>query len=503
MLTRSRRALALPELSTLAAGGVVLLVAAALIVLPPLLGALLLVGAVVGTLVLVRPLWGFYLLLLSIPLQDLGAVGELTATNVVLALTIVAWLARRLAFGGRPLPPTLVGPVFALFVGGLALSLIAAREIAPGIAALFQWAKALAVYFLALDFLRTRRQALGALAALLIAGAGEGAIGLVQYVTGVGPASFAVGGQFSRAFGTFGRPNSYAGYLEMIFPLGLALCVVAFARWRAREGVTVAPNKLSPGRPFSRSPLHFLIALGATGVIGAAILASFSRGAWLGTTGAVALMILLAGVRARVAAIAAAVVLTLVLLAGGANYLPPGFADRLTNALMSAETPDVRTAYITAENFATVERRSHWEAGLQMFYANRALGVGLGNFNVRFSDFTVSPTFLISQGHAHNFYIHVAAEAGLVGLTGYLLLLAAIVATGLRSYWLAGRPGADPAARPIAIACLGVVAAVAIHNLFENLHVLSMGVQLSTVWALLTIVAQPAWRQATAPDREA
>jgi hypothetical protein len=48
-----------------------------------------------------------------------------------------------------------------------------------------------------------------------------------------------------------------------------------------------------------------------------------------------------------------------------------------------------------------------------------------------------------------------------------------------------------------------VVAAGAIHNLFENLHVLSMGVQLSTVWALLTVVAQPAWTRGAVTEREA
>jgi len=253
----------------------------------------------------------------------------------------------------------------------------------------------------------------------------------------------------------------------------------------------------------ARSPLLTLIALGATGLVGGAIFASFSRGAWLGITGGVAAMVLFTGVRARVAAGIATVIFALVLLGGGANFLPEGFTDRLATAVIGAETPDVRTAYITAENFSTVERRAHWEAGLQMFYSNRLLGVGLGNFNLRFPEFTVSPTFLISQGHAHNYYIHVAAEAGLVGLTTYLLLLGMIVGTGLRTLLLTGRPGADPAARPIVIACLGVVVAVGIHNVFENLHVLSMGVQLSTVWALLTIVAQPAWLRDAAPDREA
>ncbi len=46
------------------------------------------------------------------------------------------------------------------------------------------------------------------------------------------------------------------------------------------------------------------------------------------------------------------------------------------------------------------------------------------------------------------------------------------------------------------IAALGTVTAVAIHNVFENLHVLSMGIQLSTIWALLTIVTRPAWSAA-------
>jgi hypothetical protein len=42
--------------------------------------------------------------------------------------------------------------------------------------------------------------------------------------------------------------------------------------------------------------------------------------------------------------------------------------------------------------------------------------------------------------------------------------------------------------RGIAAGGAGVVAAVAAHNLFENLHVLNMGLQLGSVWALLVAV---------------
>lgn len=465
--------------ATWAVGVAVILVAGLLIALPPLLGAALVLGASGAALVIARPRWGLYLLLLSIPVQDIGAQGEATLTNALFGLTLLAWLLHRAVFGGERLPYAAVGPIFAIFVCGLALSLVVARDIAPGIGALFQWAKALLVYFLALDFLRTRRQAIGALIALTVAGSGEALLGLAQYGGGAGPASFAIGEQFSRAYGTFGRPNSYAGYLEMIFPLALT-----FGWWVWQRRDRNAP-------PFQR--VLSLAALGGALVIGLAILASFSRGAWLGTAGGLGLMILLASRRSRGVAIALVAAVGLLAGLGGYALLPQSIRDRADSILGNAAAPDVRTAYITAENFAVVERLAHWWAGIRMFQQNLPLGVGLGNFNVRFAEFTISPTFLVSQGHAHNYYIHVAAEAGLVGLTTYLLLLAVLIGTGLRALQQLNGPGRDPFARALTIAVLGTIAAVGIHNIFENLHVLSLGIQLSTAWALLTVVTQPSW----------
>jgi O-antigen ligase len=482
--TRQGARLNLPALLT---GGPIVTVAALLIVLPPLLGAVLVFGAIGGTLVLIYPRLGFYLLLLSIPVQDLGATGELTLTNALFGLTVLAWVLHRATFGGEPLPRSAVGPIFAIFVAGLTLSLIVARELAPGIAALFQWAKALFVYFLALDFLRTRRQVSAALITLLLAGAGEAAIGLVQYTTGIGPASFAIGAQFSRAFGTFGRPNSYAGYLEMILP---PAALFGWWLWRNRPAAEA----------WQRRALR-LAALGGAALIGMAVLASFSRGAWLGTSGAIAVMIVLTSKRARTLAVVAAIAGGVFLLAGGGQLLPSSIQDRVGSVLGNSDAPDVRTAFITAENFAIVERLAHWEAGLGMFRSDRLFGVGLGNFNLRYSEFSVSPTFLLSQGHAHNYYIHVAAEAGLIGLCTYLLLLVTLIFTGFRALRETSRAGGDPLARGLTLGAFGTITAVAIHNIFENLHVLSMGIQLSTIWALLTIVAQPGWR-ATAASSE-
>jgi O-antigen ligase len=487
MVIQPLRHAGLPVWTTLVIGGVVVILAAALIVLPPLLGAALVGGAALVTVVLIRPLWGFYLLLLSIPVQDIGARGELTLTNALFGLTLLSWLLYRATNPHRRLPRSAVGPVFCVFVAGLALSMVVARELGPAFAALFQWVKSLLVYFLALDLIRTRRQTLGALAALLVAAAAEGMLGLVQYATGAGPSSFAIGAEFSRAYGTFGKPNSYAGYLEMILPLGIVLTIWAWKRF-GRRGFA---ERLQTNTWLRFIPFALL---GATAIIGGAILASYSRGAWLGTASAFAVMIWLAGPRSRGIAIAATLAGGALALLGGIAALPQDVRDRVGSIFSNAGSPDVRTAYITAQNFAVVEREAHWVAGINMFLSNRFLGVGLGNFNVRFTEFDVSPTFLVSEGHAHNYYIHVAAESGLVGLCTYLLLLLVIGVTALQALRLTA--GRDPLARALVIAALGTVTAVAIHNIFEDLHVLSMGIQLSTIWALPTIVAQPDWRPA-------
>ena len=226
----------------------------------------------------------------------------------------------------------------------------------------------------------------------------------------------------------------------------------------------------------------------ATALIGVAILVSLSRGALLGTLGGLAAMAMLAGRRSRGAALLAVLAVLLFGLVGGYALVPASVQARLAGILADVNLADVRTAYVTAENFAVLEREAHWLAGLNMVSAHPFLGVGLGNFNVRFAEFTASPTFLISQGHAHNYYIQVAAEAGLIGLAAYLLLLGAIVLAGARA--LRATAGRDSLAHALVVAACGVVTAVAIHNLFEVLHVLSMGVQLSAIWAFFTIAQQ-------------
>ncbi|NTU81544.1 MAG: O-antigen ligase family protein, partial [Chloroflexales bacterium] len=175
---------------------------------------------------------------------------------------------------------------------------------------------------------------------------------------------------------------------------------------------------------------------------------------------------------------------------GGRGLLPDAVVGRLASLAGNLRLFDARGADITPANFAVVERMAHMQAGWNMLTRYPVTGVGPGNYSVAYErppgpgerPLSVRPWYE-SRGHAHNYYLHIAAEAGLVGLAAYLLLIGATAAQAVRAI----RAAPTWPWQGVAAGGAGVVAAVAAHNLFENLHVLNMGLQLGSVWALLVI----------------
>ncbi|MBX6342426.1 MAG: O-antigen ligase family protein, partial [Thermomicrobiaceae bacterium] len=141
---------------------------------------------------------------------------------------------------------------------------------------------------------------------------------------------------------------------------------------------------------------------------------------------------------------------------------------------------------ITPDNFAAVERMAHWQAGIAMFRAYPLTGVGIGNYNVRYPEFYVHPGFTVSRGHAHNYYIQAAAETGIIGLAAYVILILSALATSLR----AALRSPTEIGKALGIGAVGVTAAVMVHNVVEDLHVLNLGVQLAAVWALAALATR-------------
>jgi O-antigen ligase len=200
-----------------------------------------------------------------------------------------------------------------------------------------------------------------------------------------------------------------------------------------------------------------------------------SRGGWLATAAGLAAVAWLLGNRVRWLAIGAGVAVL-----AGVALTPHGarVSDRLAGGFGLASAG----VQVTPENFAVQERLAHWRAGWAMAKRYPLLGVGAGGFSDRYREFTKVWRFRISRGHAHNAYIHAAAQSGFIGLTAYLVF---VVTVGLH-LWQARRAATDAAARAVCAGAIGVSLTFAVHGIVDYLHVLSLPVQLACAWALVS-----------------
>ncbi len=69
--------------------------------------------------------------------------------------------------------------------------------------------------------------------------------------------------------------------------------------------------------------------------------------------------------------------------------------------------------------FSVIERLTHWQAAVRMAETQPWLGVGFGNYAAAYPDFRLL-LWENALGHAHNYYLNVAAEIGAIGLLAYL-----------------------------------------------------------------------------------
>jgi O-antigen ligase len=125
-------------------------------------------------------------------------------------------------------------------------------------------------------------------------------------------------------------------------------------------------------------------------------------------------------------------------------------------------------------------------AGLHMFLDHPWLGVGIGNYPTVYPRYQVTRVWIYPLGHAHNYYINVAAEAGVVGLAAFLIMLVSAFVIAVYLY----RRATDPLARTIALGTLGVLVTVAVHSFVDDIFVHAMEVQLALVMGMATVACR-------------
>ncbi len=426
----------------------------------PLRWAALSAATVAGAVILLRRPWLLWIGLgAALPFAaGVKLAGPASLLDVALAGAIGLWLidgARRQSLRLRATGPAVAA---LLYAAALLASARGATDLPQAAAEVVKWLEFAAVLLIAPQMVRGPMRVRWVVAAVIAGAVAQAALGLYQFIFRVGPEWFVILGRFMRASGTFSQPDPYAGFLGIVLPVALSLALQT-------TGAALKP-------PRRRATLlwafYFVL---ATVAIAAALLASWSRGGWLGATAGVVVVVVARSRRAALlAAVAALAVLAAVLLGTlSPAQVPQPIAARLQEVPAFFGVGDPLSQPVNDDNFALIERLAHWVAAQRMFEAQPLLGVGPGNYTAAYPTYRL-PRWEEPLGHAHNVYLNVLAEGGIIGFAAFVVLWSTNVVFVLRRR----RRTADAFTAALAIGILGVLAHLAVHNLVDNLFVQGM-----------------------------
>lgn len=449
---------------------------AALAALPPTLGIISVAAVGVAGLALVAPAVALAVVAFTVPVSGLLPlpIGGATATEAAVALVGGAWLAgaahrRRLGLNGG----TAAIPI-VLFLGVLTLAAAGAVELTPAVKELAKWAEFGLMVLLTGALVRTPRQAVAVGSLLVLVAAAEAGYGIWQAASGAGPAGFLLGAGHLRASGHFGQPNPFAAYLATALVVAAGALLALSAHRHAGSLRAFIPGLLAASA--------LVIAYG--------VAASFSRSAAFGLAAAVAVMLAVHDRRllAVMGALGAAGIALLGL--GASGLVPEVIASRFGVVLDNLTLFDPREVTLTSANFPLVQRMAIWQAAWDMFSAHPLLGVGPGNFDTLYRAYAI-PGWPQLPGHAHNFYLNLLAEGGIVLFAAYLLLLGWLGGLLLGAIASAKRTlaGGDASADRsvcygLTLGAVGLLVFLMVHNLFDNLYVHGVLAQVGLIFGL-------------------
>jgi putative inorganic carbon (HCO3(-)) transporter len=454
--------------------------------LTTVIGATLIAAIVIGT--LLEPGIGLVVALIAGPWAAwmntyTPGLLPIDAGQIIIGLTLGAWVLgglarRRFVIPGSPLLLPL-----SLFVGWAAITMLWAPDLSFGLPEVIKWIEIILVMLLAIDVAQ-RRSIQWILTGVLATASLQALIGLYEARwRGTGPLGFRLSEGVYRAYGTFEQPNPFAGFIGMVLPIALA--VTAYYALRIGSSLITArlPRRTRYSLPITHYVLRFTLYAFVTLLLAAALYLSFSRGAWLGAIAAVGALMVFAPRRLWIGVALAAAALIALISLSSAGLLPSAINERLADAGTLFDIRDVRGVPINDANYALIERQAHWQAALNMLTAHPWTGVGFSNYQPVYEQYRLL-NWPMPLGHAHNIYLNVAAETGIIGLGLYLVLWASVLVVTFRATRQAS--GFD---RAVAVGLMGAWVYLGTHMLVDNLYVNNTHLIIGALLGVLSAIA--------------
>ncbi len=338
-----------------------------------------------------------FLAVMLIPHDNWNNFYGLVGFLLMLMLALAGGMRRR----SLRLNPAAVGPYLALFAASVWLSALLSVFPALSLRFLFFHITCMLCVLVTVSVVE-RPEDLERLAGFTALGlAAMGAAAIVQRVQGV-----AVNASYvdlllnknmpGRVYAMFENPNAFAQVLAMLIPLSVGL-TLGSTRWRWR-----------------------FIGLLSTGLGGAAILMTYGRAAWLGLAAAALVFVFMWNRK----------LLPFMLLAGLAAVplLPDSVMARIFTIFNMRDT-------------STSSRFPLYSATLRLLRSHPVLGAGLGSYAVRQAVKDLNYYHGVAPFvHAHNIYLQVWAETGLLGILSFLGAMSWTVKRAFRAVSSASAP---------------------------------------------------------------
>ena len=380
-----------------------------------------------------------------------------------------AWVAARVS-QQHPIIWIRFSPVTLVLIGYIAVTgftVFTAHSIG---AWMTEWVKWLVVLVVVIVILERDDTWEWLLLAVIAAGTANAIVGIYIFFGGSGAPHLIVLDRFYRAFGTFGQPNPFGAFMGIIAPVAL-MASVGYWLQAWQQHWRLLPLAMSVASAVSAVTMVM------------ALFVSWSRGAWLGFAAATVVMAFALPRRLW----QGITLLALVGIFSGALWIagliPQSISDRILSATEELFVlTDVRGVDITTENYAIVERLAHWQAALNMAHDNPWLGVGFGNYATAYEQYRLM-NWDNPLGHAHNYYLNLLGETGIIGLMGYITLF-----TGIMWWTWQIRQHPDTISRSIGIGLLGTWTYLLVHSLTDKLYVNNMFIHVGTLIGVMAVL---------------